>query len=300
MTDMLLREMLRHLPPSGAELALVALGEDITAPVCALRPDVRVIWRESFADYALPLPLDSQSADALIACDALSAVRDSELFLREALRILRPGGRMVLFETVPEAEQAAQLLHLAGTLETAKFERVLTERLTDLGGVLARGERSYTHLSTQERISGTAARDSGLPGGVAQLEPIPANTLIEALTGKFVFLLAAQPTDRPPWELGRDRYWLAPVMIDRGRDGAYCLLVFSSLPKAVEFMQPAVKAGLIKGINKIAKFDKAQIATWGIDLILNPTPAILLGGDRFVFEGKALEIDPASAIVGEE
>ena len=49
------------------------------------------------------------------------------------------------------------------------------------------------------------------------------------------------------------------------------LLAFSSLPKAVDFMQPAVLQGLIHDVNKVGKFGKETVKNWGLPIVLNPT-----------------------------
>ena len=46
------------------------------------------------------------------------------------------------------------------------------------------------------------------------------------------------------------------------------LLAFSSLPNAVAFMQPAVIAGTIKDVNKVAKFSRATAQDWRV--LINP------------------------------
>ena len=52
------------------------------------------------------------------------------------------------------------------------------------------------------------------------------------------------------------------------------VLAFSSLPKAVEFMQPAVVAGRIKDVNKIAKFRWEVARDWPFPVMLNPSDEI--------------------------
>jgi len=51
-------------------------------------------------------------------------------------------------------------------------------------------------------------------------------------------------------------------------------LTFSSLPKAVEFMQPAVMAGHITNVNKIAKFKWDVAKNLPFAMMLNPSDEI--------------------------
>lgn len=48
------------------------------------------------------------------------------------------------------------------------------------------------------------------------------------------------------------------------------ILAFTSLPKAVAFMQPAVLAGRIKDVNKVGKFSRETALGWTVPVILNP------------------------------
>lgn len=53
------------------------------------------------------------------------------------------------------------------------------------------------------------------------------------------------------------------------------LLAFSSLPKAVNFMQPAVLSGHVNDINKVGKFRRDYAAAWTLPVIVNPGPEVL-------------------------
>ena len=55
------------------------------------------------------------------------------------------------------------------------------------------------------------------------------------------------------------------------------MLGFSSLPKAVGFMQPAVLAGFITDINKIGKFSVKTASACEWRIILNPALEALVG-----------------------
>jgi hypothetical protein len=186
-------------------------------------------------------------------------------------------------------------------LSRAGFDRILTERAVQGYGILSRGEKPYTHLSTVERISQTAALDSE----VAELQVVDSAALDTVSRGRFVFLLVRQTPNKPQWALkpGEAIRWDAAMVnvVSTGSDGQGkpYLLAFTSLPKAVEFMQPAVTSGLIKDINKVAKFDKTVGQRWAAEVLINPTFEVLRQTDRFSF-GASMVVDPASAVMGEE
>ena len=81
--------------------------------------------------------------------------------------------------------------------------------------------------------------------------------------------------------------------MQRGADKT--LLGFSSLPKAVGFMQPAVVTGRIQGINKVGKFDKARAMAWAWDVILNPK-LDSIRDEQLAF----VKIDPSTAEAPDE
>jgi hypothetical protein len=73
-----------------------------------------------------------------------------------------------------------------------------------------------------------------------------------------------------------------------------CLPIFSGLPRAVAFMQAAIKAGSFSGVNKIGKFHKRAAQEWQVAFLLNPT---FNASQR---EGAPLMLDPRDAVTGEE
>ncbi|MFQ3674766.1 MAG: hypothetical protein SNJ83_14335, partial [Aggregatilineales bacterium] len=119
------------------------------------------------------------------------------------------------------------------------------------GGMLLRGERPHTEASTLERVQVAARADAD------------ALTLA-TYRGRFVHLLVRQFPNKPVWRLtAEDRIvWQATCS-----DGH--MLAFTSLPKAVAFMQMAVLAGRLRDVNKVAKFRREVVAAW--PLWLNPT-----------------------------
>src|SRR5262249_9393249 len=125
-------------------------------------------------------------------------------------------------------------------------------------GVLMRGEKPHTEERTVERIKQVAARDN---------EPAPRRS------SRYVYLLVQQTPNKPAWKLNKDEpvEWQAVAVA--GEDETV-LLAFSSLPKAVEFMQPAVMAGYIKDVNKVAKFSWETVRGWPFPVMLNPSDEI--------------------------
>ncbi len=89
--------------------------------------------------------------------------------------------------------------------------------------------------------------------------------------------------------------WQAATVLD-AQTNLPNLLGFSSLVRAVNFMQPAVLAGKFKGINKVGKFAATIAQTWGMPLLLNPDFDDL----REAAPGMMFEVEPQAAITGEE
>jgi len=78
-------------------------------------------------------------------------------------------------------------------------------------------------------------------------------------------------------------------------DGVDAALAFSSLPRAVAFLQPLVKSGAIRDAHKIAKFRRETAALWTFRVWANP-PADLVTGKTLTL----IEVDPKTAVTGEE
>jgi hypothetical protein len=89
--------------------------------------------------------------------------------------------------------------------------------------------------------------------------------------------------------------WQAATVLDK-QTNSPMLLAFSSLVRAVNFMQPAVLAGKFKGINKVGKFTADSAQGWEQPLLLNPNFDEL----REATPGAMYEVDPQVAITGEE
>jgi hypothetical protein len=272
------------------------------------------------------LPVADNSVDAITGHSIFYMLGKPEAFLAEAMRVLRPGGRLILLDPLaqryplralahvrmPRAAISVLLWHgvsrmyprltleyMSETLISTGFARVLAERAVEGWGVLSRGEKPYPDLSTVERIALVASTDVA----VQDLQIVDSAALPEFGRGRFVFLLIRQTPDKPPWAIqsGDVIRWDAAMVTDKAANNRPLLLAFTSLPKAVAFMQPAVTSGLFKGINinKVGKFDKAITPHWATDVLLNPPFEMFQTPDRFAFE-VTLPVDPASSVIGEE
>jgi ubiquinone/menaquinone biosynthesis C-methylase UbiE len=288
----------------------------------AAPPDVQQRARWSQADVTR-LPFPNSSVDAITGHSVYYMLGDREGFLRECWRVLRPGGRLILLDpaarsfpadvlntphalrvkiavmawhAVSRMHQRYTLEQMAERLSAGGFARVLAEKAVEGYGILSRGEKPFPQgLTTTARVDQTAAQERGDLHGIDA-----AHLFSDEAKGRYLFLLVRQTPDKPPWAVqpGERVTWTAAMVDDA--DGVGHLLAFSSLPKAVQFMQPAVTANLLIGVNKVAKFDKSRALTWGGRALLNPPFEALLGSSAFRFAGRTLNVDPTSAVTGEE
>jgi hypothetical protein len=221
------------------------------------------ILRERRPDVAVVGEGAEDSIDAIVAYDA--ALTDERL--RALLAALRPGGRLIAVD--PEGEPSAALVK---RLEAAGYTRILVEEM--LPGMLMRGEKPHTTDDTLARIESVAARDQA------------------EFRGRYVHLLVRQTPNKPVWALrqGEAVAWEAVALATGGEP---VLLAFSSLPKAVAFMQPAVVSGRVRDVNKVAKFSRAAAEGW--KLLVNPALGALDGGALVM-----IPVDPALAETPDE
>lgn len=267
-TRVLTEAMLKHLPPSSSSLKLLDIGGAAGEIFLKHRPDLAIT---PVSGEASAWEIEQGSFDAVAAFDTDP---DSPL-LDAALTALRPGGRLIIMSSRGEPDAA----HVV-TLESHGFTRILVETGAECPlpvGVLMRGERPHQTDDTHARVKIGAAADGD------------SQTLAD-YAGRFVHLLIRQTPDKPAWKLRADEplEWEAVTL-----DGA--LLAFSSLPKAVAFMQPVVVTGQILGVSKVAKFSKQTALGWPHAVILNPTPDSLENGVLGV-----ISIDPDSAETPDE
>ena len=262
--------MAKHLPPSASTLRLLDL-DGASAGILAN-------WRADLdTSHVMPSELDAaglapDSFDAVVAYD----IEINAQLLSESLRLLRPGGRLIMLQSRGSvSESQARILRDQG------YTRLLLEPALDGLGVLLRGEKPHQTADTAERVHSVAQADGDLLD-------------LDHYAGRYLHLLIQQLPNKPVWKLASDQIvtWQAAA-IDSG--AWQVLLAFSSLPKAVAFMQPAVLQGLIRDVNKVGKFSRATAKSWTWDVVLNPTLESV--------QGKSLttvQIDPASAEAPDE
>ena len=262
--------MAKHLPPSASTLRVLDLDGRSGGILADWRADLD-ITRVAPGDLGAA-GLVSNSIDAVVAYDI--AV-DTDL-LGESLRLLRPGGRLIMLHSRGSVSESQ-----ARTLREYGYTRILVEPALDGLGVLQRGEKPHQTADTPQRIRSIARADGDLLD-------------LDQYSGRYLHLLIQQLPNKPVWALRRDEpiTWRAAAYVDGAGPVA---LAFSSLPKAVAFMQPAILDGLIRDVNKVGKFSRAAAKSWQWTVILNPTLASI--------RGKALTtiaIDPASAEAPDE
>lgn len=238
--------MAKHLPPSAADLRLLDVGGVARDVFLTLRGDLQIEVASLDVAHWHYAPA---SADAIVAFDLLP----SATFLKNALATLRPGGRLIIVNPFGEVTRA-----LVQQLESSGYVRILVEpALDDEQGVLMRGEKAHTTTDTLKRVGDVAKRDADLLD-------------LDDFRGRYVHLLVRQTPNKPVWKLTPDEVivWHAAAI---QRDEATTLLGFSSLPKAVSFMQPAVVEGIVTDVNKVGKFSKETARMWTQPVLLNPT-----------------------------
>lgn len=238
--------MAKHLPPSASELRLLDIGGVIGELLLEYRPDLLIeLASLDITQWDYP----ANSFDAIVGYDILL----KPALLKSSLSCLRAGGRLIIINPLGDVDEK-----LVISLEDENYIRILVEpALPDGIGVLVRGEKEHTTADTVQRVNQVAQRDTDL---------IDINTF----RGRYVRLLVVQSPNKPVWKLTSDEIitWEAVAII---KESSSYLLVFSSLPKAVNFMQAAVMQGFVDGINKMGKFSKAVANNWQYPVLLNPT-----------------------------
>ncbi len=240
-----LQEIARQFPPSDATLQLLDLSTDaeVRAFLALQRTDIDI--------HATELSATSRVYDAILAVN-LSLSESQLLQLRQ---YLRQGGRIILFNQSYNDPQKA-----ADELTNAGFERVLAERLED--GILYRGEQPYIGtLSTLERVSVVAKEFNDAK--------IISNTDVEKVKSRFLFVLIRQTPNLPTWRMTTDTEIQWSMVAIETTQYPILVLAFTSLPKAVAWMQQAILDGFLAEVHKIAKFSKTTVSTWQFPLLLN-------------------------------
>lgn len=237
--------MVKHLAPSASELRLLDIGGVAGEILLQNRPDLKIDIASLNVNH---WQYKADSVDSVVAYDSLLKAD----LLSGVMTIMRPGGRFILVNPLGIVEEDA-----VKALEDAGYIRILVESAVNGSGVLIRGEKAHDTGNTFKRVKDVAKRDADL------LE-------LDSYTGRFVHLLIIQTPNKPVWKFEPDEHikWQA-VAIEK--EGNIALLAFSSLPKAVSFMQSAVVKGFVKDVNKVGKFSKSSASTWNGVTLLNPT-----------------------------
>lgn len=269
----MIEAMAKHLPPSAAQLRLLDVNGEAGAILSTLRDDLHI---EAVSGQAAAWHIAPASVDAIMAFDYVL----NEKFLSTALDTLRPGGRLVVVDSQADAAREGLLQDTGRRLEAAGYVRILVESvLTGTpSGVLMRGEKVHTTADTMQRIQQIATQDAD------RLD-------LSTFRGRYVHLLVEQSPNKPPWRMASDEpvTWHALALRD-AKDEPPVLLAFSSLPKAVSFMQSAIVTGYLSQVNKVGKFSKATAADWPYRVLVNPGVDVLEGSGLF-----RIEIDPDTA-----
>ena len=262
--------MAKHLPPSSSTLRLLDLDGHSSRLLAQSRKDLQVcrITANDLAERGVA----PAGFDAVLAYD----IDLSASLLNSCLRALREGGRFIALQP----QGAASESHWR-RLQDQGYARILVEPALDGLGVLIRGEKPHAAADTMARIQSVARAD----GDALDLTHFK---------GRYIHLLIQRHPNKPVWKLapGEKTAWRAAAI---RRHSAPVLLGFSSLPKAVSFMQPAVLSGVISDINKVGKFSVEQARAWEWDILLNPALDSLRGHTL-----DYVDIDPALAEAPDE
>jgi hypothetical protein len=245
--------MAKHLPPSAATLRLLDIDGAAGDILAQERADLNVVV-VSGGDPSL-WSVDADSFDSVVA---YNAPQDSD-FLDAVLRALRPGGRFIRVSI--SDDPGADVVTM---LEKAGYTRILVETGIECPlpvGALMRGEKPHITDDTLERVRVASNQDADLLNW-------------DTFNGRYVHLLIRQLPNKPAWKITRDDVITWEAAVINGDQ----LLGFSSLPKAVSFMQEAVLANQIDGVNKVAKFSRATAETWTQPIKINPSTDVLHDG----------------------
>lgn len=261
--------MAKHLPPSASNLRLLDVGGQVGRRLREMRPDLSV---ETASFYVPHWDYPPDSVDSVVGYDVLLRFE----FLAAAWDLLRSGGRLIVVNPQGAVDQS-----MVQALESAGLVRILVEPALGRDGVLIRGEKPYTTADTLARVQQVAEEDA------ARLD-------FASYRGRFVHLLIRQTPNKPVWKLQPDdviRWQSVAVNVD----GVLHLLAFSSLPRAVSFMQPAVLENFIQDVNKVGKFSKEIAQTWDMPILLNPTLESIRPHEVMM-----IDIDPTTAEAPDE
>ncbi len=267
----------RHLPPSAGLPRVLVLAPAAAAELVGL---IQMVLAAPGADDWPAGPFDAIAGPA--APEQLLALGQR----------LRPGGRLILThaaapEALLEALAAAGLIHCL----VEPHERVS----------LYRGERppAGTPLERHQALAQADPQPSIPTSPLPTLAPEAAAgvTNYQDLPTPFIFLLIQRTPNKPAWKLapGEPVIWRAATLIPTA-GAPPVLLGFSSLVKAVAYMQGAVMARRLAGVNKVGKFPAEAMQAWPLPLALNADFAAV----SVLEAGPPFEVDPRTAITGDE
>ena len=168
------RDIARRLRPGGSVLAvdsnfrLMELGRRL-----AEEQGVGEVieWREGDARR---LPVEDSAFDVVVCATVLAHIPDSDAVVRELMRVLRPGGRIGVFEIDPESfmiahpDRVMTRRILAAATDYGFANALVSRRLPGLmkaAGVADLQTRAFTSLETE--ASGFVARAAALRPVVA-------------------------------------------------------------------------------------------------------------------------------------
>ncbi|NDJ86260.1 MAG: hypothetical protein GYB66_10270 [Chloroflexi bacterium] len=285
-----IQQMLKQLPPSGATLRLLDIGTGELGYTLQLhRPDIDLMVMDPvhFMDTAPDFAFETDRLDAIVSHQTNTDLAFRPDFLARAWHALRSGGRLILFTRLGQEDS---LREAASHLQNAGFSRILTEHSTDGLAILSRGEKPYP-----EAVTPTERLAQNVPYSAAP-QVIQAAGLAK-LRGRYIYLLVRQRPEGPAWRIQpHEIEWEAITACRDGTEAA--LIAFSSLPRAVRFMQNAVVANAIQGVNKIPKFRKDVAGEWSLSILLDPNWEDFIAEKR-VFE-RTIKVDPDSAEAPDE
>ncbi len=236
------RFMAKHLPPSHSKLYVWDTSLILGQVIQQWRADLQ--WVTTQPDHAV---------DAVLFLNP--SVPLAVEFIASLANALRRGGRII---GVVQGEPLNRAM--VSTLESVGLTRILVEHLDDEKpalGVLLRGEKAWHTASTFKRIHDVAQADAD-------------RLTLSTYDGGYLYFPLIQKPNKPFWKLSADEKLTWEGMAWEGVPA--CRLGFTSLPKAVGFMQWVVMRGLVKDVNKIGKYQRSVVANWKTSVVINPLP----------------------------